>query len=115
MTNSVARQSSSEDGAVRIWRAEGGYAMILSTFSMGDRVRYIALSSDAQSFAAAMGNNSVRVVEAATGNQVKILSGHSTSHSLTAVAFSWDDELIASCSTDYTIRLWLKPRRGTSA
>jgi len=86
--------------------------MIQNTFSMGAAAKDVAFSSDGRLFAVTLANNTVKVVETATGNTAKELVGHSSN--VFAVDFGWDDKLVASASINETIRLWPKPKMSSN-
>ena len=69
----------------------------------------VASSPDGTRIAAAVGDRSVRVWDAATGRVLDVLRGHSDL--VKEVAFSPDGRLLASASYDRTVRVW---QPGTS-
>ncbi|HSK03808.1 MAG TPA: protein kinase [Kofleriaceae bacterium] len=64
----------------------------------------ITVSADGTRIAAAVGDRTVRVWEAATGRVLGVLRGHSDL--VLDVAFSPDGRLVASASYDNTVRIW---------
>jgi WD40 repeat protein/tRNA A-37 threonylcarbamoyl transferase component Bud32 len=64
----------------------------------------IAVSPDGTRIAAALGDRTARVWEAATGRVLDVLRGHSDL--VKDVAFSPDGQRLASSSYDNTVRLW---------
>ncbi|QTR50994.1 WD40 domain-containing protein [Candidatus Thiothrix anitrata] len=68
------------------------------------QVNALAYSPDGKVIASGSGDNTVRLWEAATGKELKTLSGHSDS--VYALAYSPDGKVIASGSDDNTVRLW---------
>nr|POF13670.1 vegetative incompatibility protein het-e-1 [Quercus suber] len=68
------------------------------------RVNAVAFSSDGQVVASASDDRTVRLWNAATGEQRQKLEGHDDL--VSAVAFSPDGQVIASASSDKTVRLW---------
>ncbi|GIZ48192.1 hypothetical protein CKM354_001126300 [Cercospora kikuchii] len=69
-----------------------------------DRVTAIVFSPDGQVIASASWDQTVRVWNAATGEQTQKLKGHG--NTVSAVAFSPDGQVIASASNDNTVRVW---------
>jgi WD40 repeat protein len=66
----------------------------------------VTFSPDGQlvASASASADRTVRLWNAATGEEVQKLEGHSSS--VSAVAFSPDGQLVASASADTTVRFW---------
>ena len=67
-------------------------------------VSAVAFSADGQLLASASYDQTVRLWNLATGEQVQKLEAHDDS--VSAVAFSADGQLLASASEDRTVRLW---------
>jgi WD40 repeat protein len=101
--------SGSKDGAIRLWNLST--SKVVKTFvEDGKPVRSIVYSNNGKMIASAMEDNTVRLFDAATGQQ-KVLTGHTGEvHTLD---FSNDGRLLASGSADKTIRIWsLKDKRS---
>jgi WD40 repeat protein len=64
----------------------------------------LAFAPDGKTLASANYDSTVRLFEAATGQQLRVLRGHA--HSVADVAFSPDGKTLASASADQTVRLW---------
>jgi WD40 repeat protein len=108
--DSMHLASSSDDGTVRIWNAVTGQQLLcLSEYSglfknwFKSPVNSVAFSSDGQRLAVAA-DDSLRVLDARTGQQVLALKGHSGA--IHAVAYSRDGSRLASASSDRTVRIW---------
>jgi WD40 repeat protein/tetratricopeptide (TPR) repeat protein len=69
----------------------------------------ICYSPDGSRLATGSSDNSVRLWDSRTGEQVLVLRGH-TKH-ITAMSYSPDGSRLATCSEDNSIRLW-DPRTG---
>ena len=67
-------------------------------------VKAVAFSPDGKQLVSASHDQTVRLWDAATGEQVKKLEGHSGK--VKAVAFSPNGRRLASASDDRTVRLW---------
>lgn len=68
----------------------------------------VAMSSDRQLIAAAMGDSKIHLWSP-TGQEIRTLKGHT--NRVWEVAFSPDNQLIASASQDKTVRLWSREGR----
>ena len=74
-----------------------------------DWVRSVAFSPDGQLLASGSDDNTIKLWQPGTGNQIRTLTGHS--NWVISVAFSPDGQLLASGSWDKTIKLW-QPSTG---
>ena len=73
-------------------------------------VRSVAFSPDGSRIASGSDDETVRVWNAASGECVETLEGHSDD--VRSVAFSLDGSRIASGSDDTTVRVWNRGIRG---
>ena len=99
----------------RIWlaRSPGGPAItsvpmhlarILRGLWPGRAVTGVAFSPDGRLLATTGDDNTARIWDPATGEQLRTLAGHTWA--VTGVAFSRDRRLLATASWDGTVRLW---------
>jgi WD40 repeat protein len=123
--NSRLIVSGSSDGTVRIWDAATGAKLrvlkgrsrsvgALAFTSDGQpiicadwdklSVNTVAFSADSQLIVSGCSDGTVRIWDAATGAEQRVLRAHS--HSVNAVAFSPDGRLIVLDSDDNTVRVW---------
>lgn len=84
---------------VKLWRRQP--IVPQKTFAANPTV--VALSADSQTIAQAEGN-SIRLLNAATGQIVKTLTGHKTP--VSAIAFSLDNTLLLTGAQDGAIHIW---------
>ena len=61
-------------------------------------------SPDGHTLVAASQDNSVRLWDAKTGQELRVLKGHADL--VTSVSFSPDGQVLASASRDHTLKLW---------
>lgn len=90
------------DGGLTIHRISDG-ALLCSRPDL-DQLVDLAFTTDGLRAAAASMNGAAQVIDAATGDDLAVLSGHAVS--VTATGFSPDDTLVATASNDHTVRLW---------
>ncbi len=111
--------SSGGDGLVRVWEADTGHTLLtyrghpwlVKNFNMAPTIYSIAWSPEGLRLTSGGVGTSVRVWDAATGQDISIYTGHSgLLPDVWAVAWSPDGKRIASaCSsigTDKTIHIW---------
>jgi WD40 repeat protein len=91
------------DGAVILWRIEGGQPLKKLSGHAGS-VDGLAFSHDGTRLASAGGDRSVRLWNVEAGESLRILAGHS--QRIAAVCFSPDDRRLLTGGYDKTARLW---------
>ncbi|KAG6807986.1 hypothetical protein H0H93_000734, partial [Arthromyces matolae] len=84
-----------------------GNEMSLMTIQTEFAVISVAFSSDGSRIVSALEDHSVRVWDASTGQELKMLEGHT--QAVTSVAFSSDGSRIVSGSWDKSVRVWDAP------
>jgi hypothetical protein len=77
---------------------------LLFPFNLPVGVQSLAFNSSGTQLAIGLQNGTVQVRDFVTGSNPLLLRGHS--NSVTSVAFSTDDRLIATASLDGTVRIW---------
>jgi WD40 repeat protein len=94
--------SSGDDGAVRIWRADGsGEPLILCGGGLASTVSF---SPDGTRMVSAGGDGTVRLWRADGTGEPLILRGHRGK--LSAASFSPDGTRVVSAGEDGTVRVW---------
>jgi WD40 repeat protein len=106
--------SSSSDGTVRLWDVATGEQRSGFKFESPANlstgapiwVTGVAFSGDGSLLAAGMENGSIAILDAATGAQRRVLTGHNDIVVSRAVQFAPDGKTLATASFDGTVRLW---------
>ena len=96
--------SASNDYKVNIWDMSQITPSLLFPFNLPVGVQSLAFNSSGTQLAIGLQNGTVQVRDFVTGSNPLLLRGHS--NSVTSVAFSTDDRLIATASLDGTVRIW---------
>ncbi|OAX39900.1 WD40 repeat-like protein [Rhizopogon vinicolor AM-OR11-026] len=91
-----------DENAVTIWDSKTG--KLLSTVKHDSPVWSLASTFDQKKLVSGSFNGSIRIFDTATWNQIAILQGHE--NEVGALALFQNDRLLASVSTDMTVRLW---------
>ncbi len=94
--------SCSWDTTVRVWNPDTGEEIL--TINAGIGMSAVDFSSDSSMIAFGGFDNKVTVRDALTGQLVQTLTGHTDT--INHIDFSADGNLIASISSDQSIRLW---------
>jgi eukaryotic-like serine/threonine-protein kinase len=94
------------DKLTKVWELSRG--TVVARLRHPHRVRAVAFSPDGGRICTGCGNGTVRLYDAATGDEITVLTGHKSSfrYDVIAVRFSPDGKWIASCSLDGTWKLW---------
>src|SRR5262249_48430767 len=92
----------SDDRTVRLWDVQTHEQ--LAVISAGSAVYGVAFSPDGTRLAAGCRDNTVRLIDVASRQQVAELHGHTDY--VHAVAWSPDGTRLGSRSGDFTVRVW---------
>ncbi len=100
----------SASGRQIVTRGFGGDAVVWDV-ATGNKIvecgadeRYLGISPSGEWVVTGDGEGLVRVLEAGTGKETRVLKGHSAA--VTSVSFDRDERLIATGSGDHTIKVW---------
>jgi hypothetical protein len=96
----LAHQPAASDA--RVWDVASGREMF-SLRLLGDQNQAVAFSPDLRQLAAAWGS-SVRIWDATANPELVACRGHTGG--INCIAFTRDDQRLASCSEDGTVRIW---------
>ena len=100
------RLATANGGTVRVWDVQTGKILsnsILSNSTSAERVSTLAFSPDGKTLAVSGADKTVRLWDAATGKERRVLASHAAR--VWSVAFSPDGRTLVS-GTEGTIRLW---------
>jgi WD40 repeat protein/serine/threonine protein kinase len=86
---------------LKVWDTEGKE---LLTLSLPRKTMALAISPDGKIIAVGFADNTVRLYDAATGNEKRVLSGHSSG--IRGLAFSPDGKRLLSGAFDQSVKLW---------
>jgi len=87
---------------IKLWRADGRLMHELK--GHGEQIYRAIFSHNSKLIASASADNTIKVWDAATGQELRTLRGHQDE--VYRVKFSPDDRMIASGGRDDTVRLW---------
>jgi WD40 repeat protein len=108
----LALASGDQASAVGIWDVSARERIALLTGPADVKVGPYGFSRDGALLATAYDNGSARLWDTRTWRESHVLSGHS--QRVTALAFSPVSDLLATGSTDTTVRLWMLDDRGSA-
>jgi WD40 repeat protein len=108
--------TSSDDGTVRVWDARTGRQRLRLEHRAGEDTRYkagllcwvrtLAASPDGKLLASSSLDDTVRLWDAATGQQIYRLPGHGELGGWRALAFTPEGKRLASWGDDMYLRVW---------
>jgi WD40 repeat protein len=98
-----------QEGTVRFWDANTGKPLAKALRGHSNSVGKVAYTRDGRRLVTAGGDRTVRVWDAASGEELLTLHGHT--NRLSDVSVSDDGQRIASGGSDQTIRIWDAPRK----
>ncbi|KAH6907740.1 WD40-repeat-containing domain protein [Coprinopsis sp. MPI-PUGE-AT-0042] len=81
-----------------------GREAMVACICLRHRVTAVAVSSDGVNTAVGLADGSVQIWDLSTGEEVRVLKGHT--RDVTGVAYSPDGTHVVSCSQDKPLRLW---------
>jgi len=90
------------DKKVALWNLSG--PTLVSQFDITKHINALALSANEQSVLCAESDNSIHLMNAASGETTVTLVGHEGE--INEVRFTPSGDLALSCSKDYTVRVW---------
>jgi WD40 repeat protein len=96
------------NGSLPIWEVSSGRELRRLAVASG-LVHSVTLSADGLRLAAATRNDSVRVLEVATGKLIQSIDQPHGLAGVTALAFAPDEKTIVSAGTDGTVCCWPLP------
>ncbi|RDX46028.1 YVTN repeat-like/Quino protein amine dehydrogenase [Lentinus brumalis] len=97
--------TASDDGFIRLWKAETGEALLISHEHTGP-VWSVAFSPDGKRVASGSSDSTVKVCGSYQDKGFPSLSLEGHEGIINAVEFSPDGQWIASAASDHTVRLW---------
>ena len=96
--------SAGKDGKVKLWNSQTGLLEKVITIGDSSWIYGINFSPNGKAIATANADKTVKIVDLASGELLKTLSGHTAE--VNAVSYSPNGENIISASRDNTLKLW---------
>lgn len=96
--------SAGKDGKLKLWNSQTGLLEQVITVGDSSWIYGISFSPDGKAIATASADKTVKIIDLASGELLKTLSGHTAE--VYAVSYSPNGKSIVSASRDNTLKLW---------